>query len=170
MHGFRGLLICVAVFVGVALVGCTQESSQDPAALEGVQWTLSTADDKTLTYEAAGPFELAGSSWTATGYNNGREAVVSPVEGSELTLEFGTDNTVSGAAGVNNFNGPFASDDTSIQIGPLMQTKMAGPVELMVEEQQYTAALQAATEWEVANDVLTLRDGGGAMQVVATKK
>ena len=87
-----------------------------------------------------------------------------------MTLEFGTDNTVSGAGGVNIFDGPFASDDTSIQIGPLMQTKMAGPVELMTEEQQYAAALQAATEWEVANDVLTLRDGGGAMQVVATRK
>ncbi len=257
MRALGGLLVCVSVVVGVALAGCTQASSQDPAALKDVQWTLSasseteadltnlgiiakfdgtrmtgfsgvnsytgpyeagddgtfesgpfastmmagpepamaaeaaymkivdaaekyevadgrltltTADDKTLTYDAAEPFDLAGSSWTVTGYNNGKEAVVGPVEGSELTLEFGTDKTVSGNGGVNTFNGPFESGDTSIKIGPLMQTKMAGPEELMTQEQQYTIALQAATEWEVANNVLTLRDGEGAMQVVAAKK
>ena len=49
MHEFRGLLICVAVLVSVALVGCTQENSQDPAALEGVQWTLSASSETDLT-------------------------------------------------------------------------------------------------------------------------
>ncbi len=132
--------------------------------------TLTTTDGKTLSYEAAEAFTLAGSSWTVTNYNNGAEAVVGPVEGSELTLLFGADNAVSGSGGVNNFNGPFESGDTSIKIGPLATTMMAGPDDLMAQEQQYLAALQAATEWEVANGVLTLRDGEGAMQVVATEK
>ena len=257
MSVVRKLVLCVAIGFAVLLVGCTQSKSQDPAALQGVQWTLSassetqaeltklgilakfdgtrmsgfsgvnsyngpykagddgsfeagpfastlmagpdaamaaeaaylklidaadkyevadgkltltTPDGKTLTYEAAEPFALAGSSWIVTGYNNGKEAVVGPVEGSELTLQFGTDKTVSGAGGVNNFSGPYESGDTSIKIGPLMSTKMAGSDELMTQEQQYLTALQAATEWEVANGVLTLRDSGGAMQVVASKK
>lgn len=137
--------------------------------VEGDKLTLTTADGTTLTYDRAKAFDLAGSSWTVTGYNNGKEAVVGPVEGSELTLDFGTDDTVSGTGGVNRFNGPYESGDTSIKIGPLMQTKMAGPEELMTQEQQYITALQNATEWEVANNVLTLRDNEGAMQVTATK-
>ena len=132
--------------------------------------TLTTPDGKTLSYEAAAPFALSGSSWTVTNYNNGKEAVVSIAEGSELTLLFGADSAVSGSGGVNTFSGPFESDETSIKIGPLAATMMAGPDDLMTQEQQYLAALQAATEWEVANGVLTLRDGEGAMQVVATEK
>ncbi len=132
--------------------------------------TLTTADGKTLTFEATAPFELAGSSWIVTSYNNGKQAVVTPVAGSQLTLEFGTDASVSGMGGVNTFNGPFESGDKSIKMGPLATTMMAGPEELMTQEQLYLAALQAATEWEAANGVLTLRDGAGAMQVVATKK
>lgn len=257
MSVLRRLLICGTLGLAIVLAGCTQGSSQDPKALEGVQWTLSatsetqanltklgiiakfdrtemtgfsgvnsyngaykagtdgsfeagpfastmmagpekamtaeaaymklldaadsyevaegkltlkTADGKTLVYEEEKPFALAGSSWTVTGYNDGKEAVVSPVADSELTLEFGTDGTVTGTGGVNRFNGPYESGDTSIKIGQLMTTNMAGPEELMTQEQQYLAALQAATEWEVANGVLTLHDKQGAMQVVAEEK
>ena len=257
MRALGGMLMCVCVLMGVALGGCKQASSQDPAALKDVQWTLSassetgtdltklgiiarfdetrmtgfsginsyngphmaatdgsfeagpfastmmagpakamaaeaaymkmleaaktyevadgkltlkTSDGKTLTFDQEEPAALAVSSWTVTGYNNGKEAVVGPVTGSELTLEFGTDMTVSGTGGVNRFNGPYESGDTSIKIGPLMTTNMAGSEELMTQEQQYLVALQAATEWEVANNVLTLRDAEGAMQVVASKE
>jgi heat shock protein HslJ len=132
--------------------------------------TLTTDDGTTLTYQAAEPFSLAGSSWTVTGYNNGKEAVVGPLEGSELTLEFAADGTASGSGGVNTFSGPYESGETSIKIGPLASTMKAGPEELMAQEQQYVAALEASTEWEVANGVLTLRDSKGAMQVLASKK
>jgi heat shock protein HslJ len=132
--------------------------------------TLTTADGKTLTYEGAAPPDLAGSSWTVTNYNNGKEAVVGTVTGSELTLAFGTDGNVSGSGGVNTFSGPFTSAETSIKIGPLAATMMAGSEELMAQEQQYMTALQAATTWDIANGVLTLRDDKGAMQVVASQK
>jgi heat shock protein HslJ len=106
--------------------------------------TLTTPDGKTLSYEAAPPFVLGGSSWNVTSYNNGAEAVVGTTEGSELSLLFGTDNTVSGSGGVNTFSGPFESDETSIKLGPLASTMMAGADDLMAQEQQYLAALQAA--------------------------
>lgn len=131
---------------------------------------LKTPDGASLTFDAASPPALAGSSWLVTGYNNGKQAVVTPVAGSNLTLKFGTDNTVSGSGGVNTFNGPFESSTATISIGPLAATKMAGSEQLMAQEQQYLSALQAASEWEISNGSLTLRNDQGAMQVTAIGK
>ena len=129
--------------------------------------TLRTADDETLEFVAAEPFDLAGTSWTITGYNNGKEAVVGPEPDSELTLEFGTDGTVSGSAGVNTFSGGYTATEVSIEIGPLATTMMAGPDNLMMQETAYLAALEASTEWEVVGGVLTTRNAEGAMQINA---
>ena len=132
--------------------------------------TLQTADDETLEFVAAEPFDLAGTSWTITGYNNGEEAVVSPELDSELTLEFGTDGTVSGSAGVNTFNGEYSATAETVEIGPLATTMMAGPDNLMAQETAYLAALAAGTQWEVVGEVLTTRDSEGAMQINAVPK
>jgi heat shock protein HslJ len=132
--------------------------------------TLTSTDGSTLTFEKAEPFDLSGTSWKITGYNNGKEAVTSPEADSELTLEFGTDGTVSGNGGVNQFNGPYEATEDTIKIGPLASTKMAGPENLMTQEAAYLAALEAGTTWEVVNGVLTTRDAGGAMQINAVAK
>lgn len=129
--------------------------------------TLKTGEGKTLTYQATEPFALPGSSWKVTGYNNGKEAVTGPLLSTELTLAFGADGAASGNGGVNTFSGPFESDAESVKIGPLASTKMAGAEDAMAQEQQYLTALQAATEWKVANGVLTMRNAEGATQVVA---
>ena len=132
--------------------------------------TLSTGGNETLIYEAAPAAELSGSAWTVTGYNNGKEAVVGPAEGSVLTLEFGTDGTVAGNSGVNTFRGPFESTDKTVKIGPLSATKMAGEPELMTQEAAYLQALQNATTWSITRGMLDLRDDGGANQITAVRK
>jgi len=131
--------------------------------------TLSTGGNETLIYEAAPAAELSGSAWTVTGYNNGQEAVVSPVVGSELTIEFGSDGTVAGNAGVNTFRGPFESTDKTVKIGPLAATKMAGEPELMTQEANYLQALQNATTWSIARGMLDMRDATGATQITAVR-
>jgi heat shock protein HslJ len=132
--------------------------------------TLSTGGNETLTYEAAPAAELSGSSWTVTGYNNGKEAVVGPIVGSELTIEFGTDGTVAGNAGVNTFRGPFESTDKTVKIGPLAATKMGGEPELMTQEANYLQALQNAMTWSITRGMLDMRDAGGATQITAIRK
>lgn len=132
--------------------------------------TLSTGGNETLTYEAAPAAELAGSAWTVTGYNNGKEAVVSPAVGSVLTIEFGDDGTVAGNGGVNTFRGPFESTDKTVKIGPLAATKMGGEPELMTQEAAYLQALQNATTWSITRGMLDLRDDNGANQVTAARK
>jgi len=105
-----------------------------------------------------------------TGYNNGKQAVTSPAADSTLTVEFGTDGTVSGNGGVNTFNGPFESTEKTVKIGPLASTMMAGPQELMDQEAQYLAALQNATVWTLVQGRLEMRDEAGATQIVAVSQ
>jgi heat shock protein HslJ len=139
----------------------------DSYKVEGSKLTLYTGGNETLIYEAGKPAELSGSTWDVTGYNNGKQAVVGVSLGATLTLDFGTDNTVSGDSGVNTFSGPYSSGATSITIGPLASTRKAGPADMMAQEAGYIAALQNATKWEVVNGRLELRDSTGALQVTA---
>jgi heat shock protein HslJ len=118
----------------------------------------------------AAPAALAGTNWDVTSVNNGKEAVVSLILDTKITLSFGTDDRVSGNAGCNTYNGPYTSTDTTLTVGPLINTLMAclEPSGLMEQETQYLAALQKAATYEIQGTKLTIRDAGGAMQVVAT--
>ena len=57
-----------------------------------------------------------------------------PAVDSTLTVAFGTDGKVGGNGGVNTFSGDFESGPSSVKIGPLASTKMAGSPELMAQE------------------------------------
>jgi putative lipoprotein len=108
--------------------------------------------------------------WTVTGINNGREAVVSPILGTELTATFSAEGVVSGSSGCNSYSGPYAVDGTAMSIGPLASTLMAcASDELNAQEQEYLAALQRVATWEAEGSSLVLRDAGGAMQVTFTR-
>lgn len=146
-----------------ALGGC------DGWEVEGDTLTLKTDGEATLTFEKAAEVALPGTSWKVTSYNNGKDAVTTVVEGSELTLEFGVDDTVSGSGGVNRFNGPSVVEGATIALGPLAMTNMAGEPELMEQEHAFAAALEAATTWQVVRGVLELRDADGAAMVFAVQ-
>jgi heat shock protein HslJ len=132
------------------------------------------ADDSTLTLYDDGGSELLAyakdtatvtGEWLVTGYNNGKEAVVSTIIGTDLTATFGEDGTLSGFAGVNTYNGTYTTSGETITIGPLATTRMAGPDDLMEQETLYLAALAAATVYRLSGDNLELRDDAGALQV-----
>lgn len=118
------------------------------------------------------PASLAGTAWDVTGYNNGKQAVVSVLLGTEITLNFGEDNQVSGSAGCNNYSGSFESTDTTVTVGALAATQRAcvAPEGINEQEAQYLAALQNSATYEIAGDMLTIRDNSGAMQVTAAKR
>jgi len=123
-----------------------------------------------LQYGAAPADPLAGTSWNVTGINNGNQALVSTAAGTAVTLVFGTDGSVSGNGGCNTYNGSVAVDGDAISFGPLMSTQMACPQPAMDQETQLFAALAASTTFSIGGSTLTLRDGGGAMQVTAAKQ
>ena len=118
-----------------------------------------------LTY-APGLSGLAGTSWQATGINNGKEAVVSQAGTEKATAAFGDDGTISGSGGCNTYSGSFTTSGTdAITIGAIAATAMACPEPAMEIEQMYFAALANAATYQIEGNTLTLRDAGGATQV-----
>jgi len=122
-----------------------------------------------MIFAPSAPAGLPGTSWEVISYNNGREAVVSLLTGTDISLIFGTDGQVSGNAGCNTYSGGYQASGKALKVGPLAGTRMFcdTPAGVMEQEQQYLAALQNAAAFEIAGDTLTIRDKSGAIQVVA---
>jgi heat shock protein HslJ len=119
-----------------------------------------------LVYAASTGPALTQGEWHVTGYNNGKQAVVSVAAGSDPTAVFGTDGTVSGNATCNTFNGTYTIDGDKITVGPLATTRMACATdELNAQEAAYLAALQGAATYQIRGTSLELRDASGATPV-----
>ncbi len=135
-------------------------------AVDGDTLTLADAAGVTLAVFAAQSTDLAGTAWDVIAYNNGNQAVVGVIGGTQLTAVFGADGTLSGAAGCNNYSGGYTVDgEGNIQIGPLMSTMMAcgEPEGIMEQEMQYLAALQTAATYSMEGDTMQLRTAEDAL-------
>jgi heat shock protein HslJ len=129
--------------------------------------TLHDADGTAiLAYAAAAAGTLDGVTWHATGINNGQQAVVSVADGTDPTMVYDAAGTISGNAGCNTYSGAAVVDGSSIEIGPLMSTKMACADDAAnTQETAFLAALENATTVELVGTHLELRDAEGALQV-----
>jgi heat shock protein HslJ len=136
----------------------------------GTSLVLLDADGNTLLTYAPGMSSLAGTSWQATGINNGKEAVVSEAGTEQVTATFGADGTISGSGGCNTYSGPYTTSGTDqITIGAVASTKMACPEPAMQIEQMYFAALGTVATYQIDGTTLTLRDADGATQASFTQ-
>lgn len=112
---------------------------------------------------------LAGTSWIVTAYNNGREAVVGPILGTELTAVFGEDGSLSGSAGCNSYRTSFETTaEGGISIGPAAITRMmcSTPEGIMEQEAEFLAALETAATYQVQGDMLQMRTADDALAAV----
>jgi heat shock protein HslJ len=135
----------------------------------GGQLVLRDAEGATLLTYDEGLATIEGTSWTATGVNNGRGAVESTAAIEALTADFGGDGVLSGFAGCNTYNATYElSTDGGISITGVATTRKACEEEAMTLERQYVAALENAATYAVSGDTLTLRDSADAMQVTYT--
>jgi heat shock protein HslJ len=135
--------------------------------IQGDELTLTGAEGQRLaTYTVSEGTPLIGTMWEAIRYNNGKEAVVSLVIGTEVTAIFGEDGSLSGSAGCNNYMTSYQVEGDSISIGPAATTRKfcAEPEGTMEQENLYLAALEQAATYRIDGDRLELRDGGGALQ------
>jgi heat shock protein HslJ len=135
------------------------------------QLTLTEASGKELAVFSAQSKELGGTSWIVTGYNNGKQAVVSVLNGTELTADFSADGKLSGSAGCNRYNTTYKTSGKSIQIGPPASTRMmcAEPAGVMGQEAQYLKALESAATYRLDGDTLEFRTAEDAMAVTFKK-
>jgi heat shock protein HslJ len=182
-NSFTGPAVISGASITVGPLASTEMACDGPAGdveqvylpnLTAVASYTATADaltmfddsgEEILVYAAGSSNPLEGD-WNVTGYNNGKEAVVSPIQGTELTATF-TGDQVSGSAGCNQYNGSYTLDGDTVTIGPLATTRMACEPDVMDQETAFLTALQTPDLGvEVNGANVTLRDASGATQAV----
>ena len=126
--------------------------------------TLYDNDGNALAVFSAQSQDLAGSSWEVIAYNNGKEAVVSVIIGTEITADFGEDGQLTGNAGCNNYFASYETEGDKISIGPAGSTEMgcSEPEGIMEQEQLYLAALQTANTYRIEGLDMEMRTEDGA--------
>lgn len=140
------------------------------AEASGDRLVLSDAQGAKLLVYAAGLAGLEGSSWKATGVNNGKQAVVSNATVNTITAEFGEGGELTGFGGCNNYSSTWkATEPDGLTIGDVGSTLMACEKEAMNAEQQYFAALDEVSTYQIDGEQLTLRNADGAIQVTFTQ-
>jgi len=134
-----------------------------------LQLELRNGDGVTLLVYDEGRSSVTGTSWTATGVNNGRDAVESTAGTEALTAEFGADGSLSGFAGCNTFTAEYVVAGTDeLSITEVATTMKACDEAATTLEAQYLAALGNVATYELSGDTLTLRDSAGSTQVTYT--
>lgn len=109
------------------------------------------------------PVELGGS-WSLLFYNNGREALVSPIPDTEITAIFET-GRLRGHSGCNRYTTTYQADAGSLRIPPPAGTRMlcSEPPGLMEQEARYLELLPSTNSYLLRDGrILELFDRAGA--------
>ena len=126
---------------------------------------LDAKGQKIATFKAWQPMALQGVTWRATVYNNGRDAAVSLIDGSEITATFGSDGLLSGSAGCNHYRAAYITEGSSITIQAPAATRKAcsSPEGVMRQESEYLKALTTAATYAIQGRQLELRTAEDAL-------
>lgn len=164
----------------MTLVACTDDATtaQERAIVDGLPKVasftatgqLALLDDKgaALMIYDANSAGLEGTSWTATGVNNGSGGVESTALTGAISASF-AGGALSGNAGCNQYNAKYeTSGSDGLTISNVATTRMACADDVMTLESQYTAALAKVTNYSISGDKLTLTDADGATQAIFT--
>jgi heat shock protein HslJ len=136
-------------------------------AIAGDRLTLTPASGAPLVFDLEPKAVLEGVKWEVTGFNNGRQAVVSAVLGTKLTLSF-KDGTLSGSSGCNTFRASYKAEENRIVVGPAMATrKMCSGKGVMEQERQFLAALETAVKWDISRGMLDMHRTDGERVLTA---
>ena len=140
-------------------------------AFDGPQLVLNLRlDSGNMIFSPQSPTALTGPTWRVTSYNNGVGGVVTTAAGTQVSMMFGSDGTVTGDTGCNTFNATYVPSGSRISFGPIASTRRACPSDAAnQQEQRFLAALSASTMYELAGDRLTFRDDRGATQIIAVR-
>jgi len=165
------MMACEPVVMAQADAFQTALTAANGYRREGGRLLLLADDGRVLATFAPQPSTLAGTAWRVTGYNNGKQAVVSVLADTTLTLAFDAENRASGSAGCNRFTTGYSQDGEKVTFGATATTRMmcAGPEGVMEQEAQYLKALETVATGRLEGDSLELRTATGALAVSATR-
>jgi heat shock protein HslJ len=95
--------------------------------------------------------KLQDTAWALESYGKpDKQAKVLPQ--TAITARFGSDGTVAGSAGCNNYNGTVVVSGNELSVSPLASTRMMCTKPVMLQEQAYLDALQAARTYQITPD------------------
>lgn len=134
-------------------------------SIEDGRLTISNNDGKVvMVFRGLPPTALAGTHWVATMVNDGRQAVTSVVEGTEISITFEEDGRLAGSAGCNRYMAAYKVDGESISIDPPGTTRRYCDGDgVMEQEQAYLAKLQEVATYRISGERLELRTAEGAL-------
>lgn len=131
---------------------------------------LSGSGQAVLVFKAEPAPALAGLRSNITGFNNGRQAVVTPLPGTTLSLSFG-DGVVKGFGGCNTLRATYSSNGNQIAIGPVATTRRTCPAEgVMQQEREFIAALQSTTTWGFSGAFLDMHRPDGERTMIGSRE
>jgi heat shock protein HslJ len=117
-----------------------------------------------LRFIALEPSPLTGETWRLLSFNNGKDALVSALPDTEITLELRDDGTLGGSNGCNRYMSGFTLKGEALSFGPLATTRMAcrGPDGAAEQAEAFARALASVTGYRVEAGELTLLTAQGA--------
>ncbi|MCA9981788.1 MAG: META domain-containing protein, partial [Anaerolineales bacterium] len=116
--------------------------------------------------------DLTDTAWEVVSYNNGREAVVGLIVGTQISANFGAEGDLSGNAGCNEYFTSFTAEDNAISISEPGATRRFcdEPAGIMTQEAEFLAALTTAATYTVEGNVLQMRTAEDALAVIMVRK
>lgn len=128
---------------------------------------LDAAGKVQLTFSKQEPLPLVGTNWVMASINNGQQAVVSSLEGVDVTAIFETGGRVGGSAGCNAYSAEYKVEGESITISQAVSTLMAceAPAGVMEQEAAFLKALENSATFKVRGSTLEIYDAGGVLVV-----
>lgn len=171
MNKTYGILMAALVALVVALAACTPtggepESIAAPTEQPAADATGGGATDLEKTDEMS-ENDLTGVRWALTSYLNAAGETVEALADREVTAEFTADGRVAGQGGCNNYFAGYTVDGNNLTISQAGSTMMAcEPAEVMQQEADFLAALQAAATFTRDGDTLQIANADGATVLV----
>ncbi|MBP6468804.1 MAG: transporter substrate-binding domain-containing protein [Chloroflexi bacterium] len=106
---------------------------------------------------------LAGTSWKLSFYYDGVGALVSVINGTEITALFGNDGQLTGTGGCNTYNGRFTGANGQVTITGLSSTNIAcgDPPGIMEQEGRYFQLVPQAATYQINPNELIIKDMSG---------
>jgi heat shock protein HslJ len=134
--------------------------------VSGGKLSLLGGDGAVLATFARQPQSLAGSSWRATGINNGKGGVVSVLADTSVTISFGKDGKAAGSAGCNNYTSTYQEGGGALTFTAAAATRrMCETPGVMEQERFFLKALETVATMRMEGDGLELRTTDGALAV-----
>ncbi|MCA9989502.1 MAG: META domain-containing protein [Anaerolineales bacterium] len=168
-----GLAITTRMFCGEP-EGVMDQETQYLAALQSAVSYEITGDTlemynadgvRMVSFAAAQPEEalpLTGTAWVLAAFMDAQSSI-DPLEGSEITMQFGEDGQVGGVAGCNNYFASYTVNGSELTLGPAGATLRScdTPEGVMLQENMFLAALDDVASFQIEGRVLTLFNADG---------